>query len=213
MSETTVETGIPVLFDSLPILVEDFDFPTYLGDPAPEPSLTSSLVRELLQTAPRKVRENCARLNPDYKAKQEGYLRPRKRGPCGVHRRRRRDRRGGRGRIGAPSLLKEKRAAAYAAGMTPIKIADMHRVKDMEEAAKEAIPPASGSSRDSNRASRGYVSRGFDLLARGWRNVPLPSRISISTWRFAHHHPLQNHRNEPSTHTRYQNTRRALGGS
>ena len=71
MSETTVETGIPVLFDSLPILVEDFDFPTYLGDPAPSPSLTSSLVRELLQTAPRKVWENCARLNPDYKEKKK----------------------------------------------------------------------------------------------------------------------------------------------
>ena len=131
MSET-----VPVLFDSLPILVEDFDFPTYLGDPAPEPSLTSSLVRELLQTAPRKVWERCSRLNPDYKAENKGIFDLGSAAHAEYV---------GEGAeiviVDAADwrtkVAKETRAAAYAAGKTPIKIADWRRVKAMAEAAKK----------------------------------------------------------------------------
>ena len=51
----------------LPKLFESMDFATYLSDPAPEPSLSSSTVRDLLETAPRKVWETSRRLNPDWK--------------------------------------------------------------------------------------------------------------------------------------------------
>jgi len=47
----------------LPALIQNMDFTAYLADPAPEPSLTSSLVRDLLSTAPRKVWEQTKRLN------------------------------------------------------------------------------------------------------------------------------------------------------
>jgi hypothetical protein len=49
----------------LPILIEQMPFDVYLDDPAPEPSLTSSLVRRLLETAPRKVWRETRRLNPN----------------------------------------------------------------------------------------------------------------------------------------------------
>lgn len=45
-------------------LSHQMDFPTYLADPAPEPSLTSSLVKGLLSTAPRKIWQKTKRLNP-----------------------------------------------------------------------------------------------------------------------------------------------------
>lgn len=53
----------------LPHLDPHMDFPTYLSDPADEPSLTSSLIRQLLSTAPRKVWEETKRLNKDAKSK------------------------------------------------------------------------------------------------------------------------------------------------
>lgn len=51
----------------LPTLIEDMDFETYLADPCDPPSLTSSLVRSLLSTAPRKVWEKTHRLNKNAK--------------------------------------------------------------------------------------------------------------------------------------------------
>ena len=120
----------------IPSLVEDMSFKTYLADPAPEPSLTSSLVRELLQTAPRRVWENCSRLNPDYEAKQKGTFDL----GSAAHEL----------FIGAGAgivvihedswrtkIAKEKKAAAYAADKTPILSADMHRVEAMAAAATE----------------------------------------------------------------------------
>ena len=120
----------------IPSLVEGMSFRAYLADPAPTPSLTSSLVRELLQTAPRRVWENCSRLNPDYEAKEKGIF-----------------------DLGSAAhalfighgaeiavinedswrtkVAKEAKAAAYAAGKTPIKIADMQRVEAMAAAAKQ----------------------------------------------------------------------------
>ena len=134
MSETAAATSF--LLDSFPILVEGIDFPTYLGDPAPEPSLTSSLVRDLLRTAPRKVWRNCARLNPDYEAAKKDIF-----------------------DLGSAAhalfigegaeivvvdatdwrtkVAKDAKAAAYAAGKTPIKKNDMRRVEAMAEAAKQ----------------------------------------------------------------------------
>ena len=50
-----------------PALVDDMPFKRYLADPTPEPSLTSSLIRDLLASAPRYVEENTSRLNPDYR--------------------------------------------------------------------------------------------------------------------------------------------------
>jgi len=50
---------------NLPSLAKEMDFNTYLRDPCEMPSLTSSLVRALLTTAPRKVWQETARLNPD----------------------------------------------------------------------------------------------------------------------------------------------------
>lgn len=46
-------------------LIRDMPFDQYLADPCPEPSLTSSLVRRLLSTAPRRVWHETKRLNPD----------------------------------------------------------------------------------------------------------------------------------------------------
>ena len=59
MSETAIST--------MPTLIEGMDFPTYLGDPAPEPSLTSSLV-SVIFSKPLRARcgSRCSRLNPDY---------------------------------------------------------------------------------------------------------------------------------------------------
>ena len=52
-----------------PGLYREIPFPDYLADPADEPSLTSSLVRNILSTAPRKVWENTPRLNGNAVAK------------------------------------------------------------------------------------------------------------------------------------------------
>ena len=120
----------------IPSLVEGMSFKTYLADPAPEPSLTSSLVRELLQTAPRRVWENCSRLNPDYQAKQKDTFDL----GSAAHEL----------FIGAGAGIvvinedsyrtkaaKEAKAAAYAAGKTPILRANIARVEAMDDAAKK----------------------------------------------------------------------------
>ena len=48
-----------------PSLVEGMPFAEYLADPCDMPSLPSSTVRELLQTAPLAVWTRTKRLNPD----------------------------------------------------------------------------------------------------------------------------------------------------
>ena len=128
MSETaTIQT---------PSLIEGMSFATYLGDPAPLPSITSSLVRDLLRTAPRKVWQNCARLNPDFKAEEKGIFDL----GSAAH-----ELYVGQGAgIAVVSendwrkkAAQEAKAAAYAAGKTPIKKNDMRRVEAMAEAAKQ----------------------------------------------------------------------------
>ena len=46
-----------------PRLIEDMSFADYLGDPAPEPSVTAGILRELLSGTPRHVWERTPRLN------------------------------------------------------------------------------------------------------------------------------------------------------
>ena len=118
----------------IPSLVEGMSFRTYLADPAPSPSLTSSLVRELLQTAPRRAWQNCSRLNPDYEAEEKGTFDLGTAAHALFV--------GGGDEIAVVNekdwrtkAAKEAKAAAYAAGKTPIKIADMHRVEAMAIAA------------------------------------------------------------------------------
>ena len=48
---------------SEPRLIEDMSFADYLGDPAPEPSVTAGILRELLNGTPRHVWEKTPRLN------------------------------------------------------------------------------------------------------------------------------------------------------
>ena len=48
----------------LPAMIESMSFSDYLADPAPQPSLTSSIARELNSTAPAAVRHRTTRLNP-----------------------------------------------------------------------------------------------------------------------------------------------------
>ena len=124
------------MLDALPTLIEGMDFPAYLADPAPEPSLTSSLCRQLLQTAPRKVWQTTARLNADFEAEQKSIfdlgsaahaLFVGQGAPLVV--------------VDAPDwrtkAAREQRDAAYAEGKTPIKINDMRRVEAMAFAAVE----------------------------------------------------------------------------
>lgn len=120
----------------LPTLIEGMDFPTYLSDPAPQPSLTSSLVRDLLATAPGKVWENTKRLNPDAIPKQRSKFDLGSAAHAEFV-----------GQGAAIVLIaeddwrkkaaKEQRDAAYAAGKTPILTAQMSRVKEMAKAALE----------------------------------------------------------------------------
>ena len=46
-----------------PRLIQDMSFADYLGDPAPEPSVTAGILRELLSGTPRHVWESTPRLN------------------------------------------------------------------------------------------------------------------------------------------------------
>ena len=53
-----------IIDTSKPSLHRGMDFPTYLADPADMPSLSSSTVKALLQTAPKRVWYETKRLNP-----------------------------------------------------------------------------------------------------------------------------------------------------
>ena len=122
----------------LPVMLteDQMDFPTYLGDPMPEPSMTSSLVRDLLSTAPRKVWQKTKRLNKDAEDNNKTTfdlgtaahaLFTGSGEPIVV--------------IDAKAFntndAKAQRDAAYAAGKTPILKANMPRVDAMACAALE----------------------------------------------------------------------------
>ena len=160
MSETAAATSF--LSDSFPILVEGMDFPTYLGDPAPLPSITSSLVRDLLRTAPRKVWQNCARLNPDYEPERKGSstsaVRPMS---CYV----------GQG-AGIVVVRRERLAEKDRPGS---KSRCLCRWQDSDQEKRHAARRGHGGSREttiratwgaSSLSSRGVAPRGFYILAR-----------------------------------------------
>ena len=122
----------------LPKLIEDMDFATYLADPMPEPSLTSSIVKDLLRTAPRKVWQNTPRLNKDAKREEKTIF----------------DLGSAAHRLftgtGAPIVeidaddfrskaAKEARDEAYAQGKTPILTKNMLRVRAMAAAALDQV--------------------------------------------------------------------------
>ena len=128
--------------ENKPYRVDDMDFPTYLNDPAPRPSLTSSIARALMDSSPRRVWHETPRLNPAYSEKRKTIF------DLGTaahalfvgH--------------GAPLAMvdaadwrskaaKEARDAAYEDGKTPILAHNMDSVVDMAEAAvkqAEATP-------------------------------------------------------------------------
>jgi hypothetical protein len=122
----------------LPAIVEGMDFATYLADPMPEPSLTSSLVKDLLGTAPRKVWENTPRLNRNAENEERDVF----------------DLGAAAHRLftgsGAPIVeidaddfrskaAKEQREEARAAGKTPILRKNMPRVTAMARAALDQV--------------------------------------------------------------------------
>ena len=117
-----------------PSLVEGMDFPAYLADPCDIPSLQSSTVKALLETAPAAVWERTKRLNP---AAEDVHKRTFDLGTA-AHAE----------LIGAGETVvviehdsyrkteaKAARDAAYEAGQTPILEADAPRVQAMAEAA------------------------------------------------------------------------------
>ena len=122
----------------LPILIKDMDFATYLGDPMLEPSLTSSLVKDLLGTAPRKVWQDTPRLNKDAESEEKASF----------------DLGSAAHRLftgsGAPiveidaadyrgKVAQQSRAEAYAEGRTPILKKNMPGVRAMAMAALEQV--------------------------------------------------------------------------
>lgn len=122
----------------LPQLIEGMDFATYLGDPMPEPSLTSGIVKDLLATAPQKVWLSTPRLS----------------GPGDDDGRDIFDLGSAAHRLftgtGTPiteidaddfrtAAAKAARAAARASGSTPILAKNMPRVRAMADAALEQV--------------------------------------------------------------------------
>lgn len=122
----------------LPVLIEQMDFATYLADPMQEPSLTSSLVKSLLSTAPRRVWEETPRLNKEAVSENKKAF----------------DLGSAAHRLftgtGAPiveidaaafntNAAKAARDEAYAAGKTPILKANMPRVRAMAASALDQV--------------------------------------------------------------------------
>lgn len=122
----------------LPAIVEAMDFEVYLADPMPEPSLTSSLCRDLLGTAPRKVWEATPRLNKNAVSEERDVFDL----GSAAHRLFT-----GTGQpimeIDAPDFrskaAKEAKELARAQGKTPILAKNMDRVRAMAEAALEQV--------------------------------------------------------------------------
>ena len=120
---------------SEPRLIDDMSFADYLGDPAPEPSVTAGILRELLTGTPRHVFERTPRLNkhaaPENKALFDLG--------SAVH-----ALFVGHGAALAvikadswrTNAAKAERAAAYDAGHTPILEKDYARVEAMADAAE-----------------------------------------------------------------------------
>lgn len=119
-----------------PLLVEDMPFPEYLADPAPGPSLTSSIARDLLQTCPEVVRLKTPRLNPD--------ARPTHKSAFDIGSAAHAELVGGGepiveidARDWRTKAAKQARDEARADGFTPLLAKDAKRVREMAAAARE----------------------------------------------------------------------------
>ncbi len=123
---------------SRPTLHRGMDFPTYLEDPADMPSLSSSTVKALLQTAPKRVWFETKRLNPAAKDKRKREFALGTAAHAVL--------------VGMGEKIniipydsfrkkdaKEMRDEAYDRGHTPILEDDMDRVNEMAEAGIEAF--------------------------------------------------------------------------
>ena len=154
----------------LPALIDDMSFDDYLADPAPTPSVTSGILRELLGSAPRTVWQRTPRLNPD------AVVAERKMFDLGsaahalfV----------GKGAdlaiVNADSwrtnAAKAMRDDAYAAGRTPILEKDYDAVESMAEAAHAQF----SQNPSVRKVLRRQPAGGHDHLAGAWRAASLPA--------------------------------------
>lgn len=122
----------------LPTIIEGMDFEVYLKDPAPDPSLSSSTIKALLTTAPRKVWLKNPRLNPDAEPENKTIF------DLGEAAHRFFT---GTGRpvveINAPDFrtkaAKDARDAAYADNKTPLLKVNAERARVMADAAIEQV--------------------------------------------------------------------------
>lgn len=118
-----------------PSMHGDMDFPTYLGDPADMPSMSSSIARSLLTTAPKRVWTETKRLNPTAEDKNKRIFDLGSAAHAEL--------------IGMGEKIviihhdsfrkadaKAERDAAYKAGHTPILAAEMDRITEMAEAGR-----------------------------------------------------------------------------
>ena len=161
---------------SEPRLIEDMSFADYLSDPAPEPSITAGILRELLNGTPRHVWERTPRLNAHatHESKASFDLGSAAHALFVGH--------------GAAldvvqadnwrtNAAKEAKAASYAAGHTPILEKDYARVKEMADAADVAVRPERGD----RPSPSSDATRGDDYLERGRRYEPLPAGLSLAS--------------------------------
>ena len=119
-----------------PTLISDMSFADYLGDPAPAPSVTAGILRELITGTPRHVWERTPRLNPDAAPENKAAFDLGSAAHALFV---------GHGAtldvIQADSwrtnAAKAAKASAYAAGHTPILEKDYARVEGMSNAATE----------------------------------------------------------------------------
>ena len=120
--------------NALPQFIPDLSFADYLGDPAPEPSVTSGILRELLTGTPQHVWQRTPRLNPQATTETKAAfdLGSAAHALFVGH--------------GAPldiiraenfrtNAAKDARHASYKAGNTPILEGDYERVMEMADAA------------------------------------------------------------------------------
>ena len=119
----------------LPCLIKEMDFEAYLDDPAPAPSLTSSIVKKMLSSTPRHVWEENRRLNPDFEEEQKSMF---DLGAASHHLLI-----GGGADLAVvdakawnTKVAKAARAAAYEEGLTPILEHQMERAEAMAEVAE-----------------------------------------------------------------------------
>ena len=120
--------------NALPQLIPDLSFDEYLRDPAPEPSVTAGILRELLTGTPQHVWQSTPRLNPQAEPETKAAfdlgsaahaLFVGHGAPLDII----------RAENWRTNAAKDARHASYKAGNTPILEGDYERVKAMADAA------------------------------------------------------------------------------